>query len=110
MYISLPKLIGHVYRCREIRCADGRTDGQSVGAETAAVNMKGDAQRTAAVSKQCDLSVTQTVSAPDGADVPASCNILSLQTKLVLTCLNHDAMKVCKGHGGKTPYILHLVT
>ena len=90
--------------------SDVRTDGQSVGAETAAVNMKGDAQRTAAGSEQCDLSATQTVSAPDAAHVPASCNIWSLQTKLVLTCLNHDAMKVYKGHGDKTPHILHLVT
>jgi len=68
--------------------SDVRTDGQSVRAETAAVNMKGDAQRTAAGSEQCDLYVTQTVSAPNAADVPANCSILSLQLKLVPTCLS----------------------
>jgi hypothetical protein len=107
MYTLLPKLIGHVDRCREI---DVRTDGRSVLAETAAVNMKGDAQRTAAGSEQCDLYATKTVRAPNAADVPAGCNILSLQLKLVPTCLNHDAMKVYKGHGGRTPHILYVVT
>ena len=68
--------------------SDVWTDGQSVRAETAAVNMKEDAQRTAAGIQQCDLYVTKTVSVPNGADVPASCNISSLQPKLVLTCLN----------------------
>jgi len=68
MYILLPKLIEHVYRCTEITCADGRTDGQSVRAETAAVNMKGDTQRTAADSKHSAICTSQkTVSAPNGA-------------------------------------------
>jgi len=92
-----------------VRKSDVRTDRQSLRAETAVVNTKGDAQRTAAGSEQCDLYVTKTVSAPNGSDVPANCNISFLQLKLVPTGLNHDAMKVYKGHGGKTPLILHLV-
>ena len=46
--------------------SDVRTDGQSVRAGTAAVNVKGDTQRTAAGSKDSaiDLHVTITISAP----------------------------------------------
>jgi hypothetical protein len=68
-----------------VRKSDMRTDGQSVLSETAVVNIKRDAQRTAAGSGQCYLYVTQTVSAPNGADVPASGNISSLQLKIVPT-------------------------
>ena len=67
-----------------VRKSHVRTDGQSVRAETAAVNMKGDTQRTAAGSKHSAICTSQkTVSAPNGANVPASCNILSLQLKLI---------------------------
>jgi hypothetical protein len=61
--------------------SDVRTDGQFLRAQTAAVNMKGDA----AGSEQCHLYITTTVSAPNAVDGPAGCNISSLQLKLVPT-------------------------